>query len=152
MKTSIQRGLTLVELMLVVAALGILAALALPAYQGYAVRAKVAENIVLARGLKRASSEGHLSKSAADTRCTTAADCGNIGAALAAPTANTVSVTSTADGAIAIAYKAAHGANKVLVAGSRDGLPAAPVTLALDAASAGDHHTRHARAAKLPLN
>ena len=52
MKRSLQKGFTLIELMIVVAIIGILAAVALPAYQDYTVRAKVTEGLVLASGLK----------------------------------------------------------------------------------------------------
>jgi type IV pilus assembly protein PilA len=52
MKLQIQKGFTLIELMIVVAIIGILAAVALPAYQDYTVRAKVSEGLVLASGLK----------------------------------------------------------------------------------------------------
>jgi type IV pilus assembly protein PilA len=45
-------GFTLIELMIVVAIVGVLAAIALPAYQNYALRAKVAEGVILATGLK----------------------------------------------------------------------------------------------------
>ncbi len=52
MKRSMQKGFTLIELMIVVAIIGILAAVALPAYQDYTVRAKVSEGLILGSGLK----------------------------------------------------------------------------------------------------
>lgn len=52
MKRSMQKGFTLIELMIVVAIIGILAAVALPAYQDYTVRAKVSEIILAASSAK----------------------------------------------------------------------------------------------------
>ena len=52
-----QQGFTLIELMIVVAIIGILAAVAIPAYQDYTVRAQVTEGISLASGAKTAVTE-----------------------------------------------------------------------------------------------
>ncbi len=57
MKRSMQKGFTLIELMIVVAIIGILAAVALPAYQDYTVRAKVTEGLVVASSAKLAVTE-----------------------------------------------------------------------------------------------
>jgi len=57
----IQHGFTLIELMIVVAIIGILAAVAIPAYQDYTVRSKLSEGLVLASSAKVAVAEGYYS-------------------------------------------------------------------------------------------
>ena len=52
-----QQGFTLIELMIVVAIIGILAAIAIPAYQDYTIRAQVSEGLNLSGGVKAAVSE-----------------------------------------------------------------------------------------------
>ena len=61
MKRTMQKGFTLIELMIVVAIIGILAAVALPAYQDYTKRSHVSEGMSLASGAKSAMTEYYAS-------------------------------------------------------------------------------------------
>ncbi len=57
MLKQVQKGFTLIELMIVIAIIGILAAIAIPAYQNYTIRSQVTEGLTLGDGWKTAISE-----------------------------------------------------------------------------------------------
>jgi type IV pilus assembly protein PilA len=72
-----QQGLTLIELMIVIAIIGILGALALPAYQDYSIRARVSEMLLAAGGCKTTVNEAISSSSDADISASLTRVCEN---------------------------------------------------------------------------
>jgi type IV pilus assembly protein PilA len=107
MMKSVQKGFTLIELMIVVAIIGILAAIAIPAYQDYTIRAQVTEGLNLASDLKASIGEVY-----ADTGTGAGISTGSAGlpANAADKQGKYVSGIQVTDGTIAITF--GGGANQ----------------------------------------
>ncbi|MDM0091005.1 MULTISPECIES: pilin [unclassified Variovorax] len=138
---NVQKGFTLIELMIVVAIIGILAAVALPAYQDYTVRSRVSEALVLASGAKitvaenAASSAASLSTGAIEVAATAAAATATANQKVASTkNVKTLDVSSTT-GAITVVTTDSAGAVTITLTPQANGSalavstpPAGPIT------------------------
>ena len=109
MKKQRQQGFTLIELMIVVAIIGILAAIAIPAYQNYTIRAQVSEGMSLAGGAETAMSEYYTnhgnfpSSNTSNGLAPSASITGNYVTSVSTGTGDTTAPTAT-NGVILITY------------------------------------------------
>ena len=104
MNRSVQKGFTLIELMIVVAIIGILAAVALPAYQDYTKRAKLSEGVLAASSCRTPIAEVYQSGSASDSPGANGWGC-EAGAGTSNPSASSryvAAVTTSADGVVKV--------------------------------------------------
>jgi type IV pilus assembly protein PilA len=113
---SLQKGFTLIELMIVIAIIGILAAIAIPAYQNYVIRAQVTEGLSLADTYETAVAEFYQNNGTFPTGTSVAGSATTIPMAFASTGKYVSAVTVDAKGNVKINYGGAQASTKLPLA------------------------------------
>jgi type IV pilus assembly protein PilA len=113
----VQKGFTLIELMIVIAIIGILASIAIPAYQNYTIRSQVTEGLSLADGWKTSISEYYAQNGSFPTCSTTvaagAAGCISVSGAVTGKYVGSITISGTVAGQIVIKYSGSQANAKL---------------------------------------
>ena len=118
MLKQIQKGFTLIELMIVIAIIGILAAIAIPAYQNYTIRSQVTEGLSLADGWKTSISEYYAQNGSFPTSSSSAGGAGTVAVSGASQGKYVGSIAVTTGGEIVVVYTGSQANAKLSAAGA----------------------------------
>ena len=110
---AVQKGFTLIELMIVIAIIGILAAIAIPAYQNYTIRSQVTEGLSLADGWKTSISEFYAQHGSFPAGADTAGSATTIAVAGASQGKYVGTINVYAGGEIAVTYTGSQANTKL---------------------------------------
>ncbi len=110
---AVQKGFTLIELMIVIAIIGILAAIAIPAYQNYTIRSQITEGLSLADGWKTSISEFYAQNGTFPSGQSVSGGAGNIVAAGTSAGKYVGTIAVTTGGQIVITYTGTQANTKI---------------------------------------
>jgi type IV pilus assembly protein PilA len=118
MLKNLQKGFTLIELMIVIAIIGILAAMAIPAYQNYTIRSQVTEGLSLADGWKTSISEYYAQNGSFPSTSSTAGGAGTVAVSGASVGKYVGSIAVSTNGEIVVVYTGTQANAKLSAAGA----------------------------------